>query len=199
MADIAHTDRVIIGVDEFHFAPLTADDSTTLTYGSMVRVPLTIEVNVNTNSATETLFADNQPAIVYTTIGVVEVTINRTNLPNSLLTAWLGSPVVGGIRYITSTQTAPYIGIAFRQLYSDGTYAYVKVYKGKFSEPEHNAKTKEDGVEFQTREIVGNFVATLHKKTLGSVTTSLVMAIADETDAGYTNEGSTWFTAMIPA
>lgn len=193
MADIANTDRVIIGVDEFHYAKLFKDDSSALQHGTVKRFPLTIEINVNTNSATETLFADNQPAIVYTTIGVVEVTMNRTNLPNEFLSDALGSPVDGGIRYATSTQIAPYVGIAWRQLYSDGTYAYVKLYKGKFSEPEHNAKTKEDGVEFQTREIMGNFVSTLFKHTVNTVDFPLLMAIADETDAGYVAEGDTWF------
>lgn len=199
MSEILNTDRVIIGVDKFHYATLTTDNSTTLAYGAVKSVPMTIELNVTMNSSTETLFADNQPAIVYSTIGVVEVTMNRTNLPNDFLAEILGSPVQGGVRYVTNTQSSPYVGIAWRQLYSDGTYAYVKLFKGKFAEPDHNARTKEDGIEFQTREIVGNFVATVHEKTAGGKTFKLLMAVADEKDAGYTNEGSTWFTSMAPS
>lgn len=197
MSEILNTDRVIIGVDNFHYAKLFKDNASLLQHGTVKKMPMTIELNVTTNSSTETLFADNQPAIVYSTIGVVEVTMNRTNLPNEFLADVLGSPVEGGTRHVTNAQTSEYVGIAWRQLYSDGTYAYVKLYKGKFSEPDHNARTKEDGVEFQTREIMGNFVATIHEKTIGTapneIKFKLLMAVADEMDDGYANEGDTWF------
>lgn len=195
---LENTDRALIGLDNFHYAPLLSDTPDAMAYGGFVSVPNTIELNVNTNSQAATLFADNKPAIAYTTIGVVEVSLVKATLPNEFLKVILGNKMVGGIRHTSSDQTSPYVGIAWRQLYSDGTYAYVKLYKGKFTEPENNSKTKEDSIEFQTRTISANFIATNYKATADDSTKfSLVMATCDETDDAYTNEGDTWFESMM--
>lgn len=200
MADriIANTARALIGLDNFHYSVVVEDSETTLVYGEMVSVPETIELNVNTNSQASTLFADNKPAIAYSTVGIVEVSMVKATLPNEFLAEILGSKMVGGVRHISNTQSSPYVGIAWRQMYSDGSYAYVKLYKGKFAEPENNAKSKEDGIEFQTRTITGNFVATAYKMTADDASKfSLLMSTTDETDPEYTNEGDTWFDAML--
>lgn len=198
MATIQNTARALVGLDNFHFAKLLLDTQTTLAYGEMTAVPDTIELNVNTNSSASTLFADNKPAIAYTTVGVVEVSMVKATLPNEFLTEILGNKTVGAVRHTTSAQVSPYVGIAWRQLYSDGTYAYVKLYKGKFTEPEMNSKTKEDGVEFQTRTITANFIATAFEATADdSKKFPYLMATTDETDPAYTNEGDTWFDSML--
>lgn len=195
---IANTARALIGLDKFHFSVMYADFQDLLVYGDMVSVPETIELNVNTNSQAAVLFADNKPAIAYTTVGVVEVSITKATLPNEFLATLLGNRKVGGVRHITSDQTSPYVGIAWRQLYSDGSYAYVKLFKGKFMEPEMNTRTKEDGVEFQTREIMANFIATSYQEEDDDTEKfSLLMATTDETDPSYTNEGTTWFDNII--
>lgn len=205
MADrtVSNTARALIGLDKFHYSVLLDDNAGGLIYGGMVAVPETIEANINTNSQSATLFADNKPAITYTTVGVVELSLTKATLPNEFLSVVLGNKMVGAVRHTTSTQNAPYVGVAWRQLYSDGSYAYVKLFKGKFSEPELNTKTKEDGVEFQTRAITGNFIATTFEETADDASTfPLLMATTDETDPAYTNEGTTWFTAMtevVPA
>lgn len=195
---IENTARALIGVDMFHYSKLLADTADTLAYSEMVSVPDTIEMNVNTNSSAATLFADNKPAIAYTTVGVVELSLVKATLPNEFLKEILGNKMVGAVRHTSSDQTSPYVGVAWRQSYSDGNFAYVKLYKGKFSEPENNAKTKEDSVEFQTRTITANFIATSYKATADDTTKfSYLMATCDETDADYTNEGTTWFESMI--
>lgn len=200
MADriIENTARALVGIDKFHYSKLVADTTTTIAYGEIVSVPETIEMNVNTNSTAATLFADNKPAIVYTTIGVVELSMVKATLPNEFLADVLGNKFVGAVRHTTNTQVSPYVGVAWRQLYSDGTYAYVKLYKGKFAEPENNGKTKEDGIEFQTRTITGNFVATSYEATADDASKfNYLMATCDETDPDYTNEGDTWFDYML--
>jgi len=198
MRTIENTARALVGLDNFHFAKMLLDTQDTIAYGEMVSVPDTIELNVNTNSSSATLFADNKPAIVYTTIGVVEVSLVKATLPNEFLQEILGNKMVGAVRHTSPSQVSPYVGIAWRQLYSDGNYAFVKLYKGKFTEPENNAKTTEESVEFQNRSITGNFVATTFKATADDGKSfSYLMATCDETDAEYTNEGDTWFDSML--
>ena len=198
MKTIANTARSIIGVDQFHYAILLDDAQDALAYGEMTAVPNTVSINVNVNSQSATLFADNKAAITYTTIGVVEVSMDKATLPNEFLSEVLGNHTIGAVRHTSSDQTAPYVGIAWRYLYSDGNYGYAKLYKGKFSEPELNANTKEDGVEFQNRSITANFISTEFKATSDAGKEfSLVMATTDETDPNYTNEGTTWFSSML--
>lgn len=197
---IDNTDRALIGIDKFHYAPLVTDTPETLEYGPMVEFPNTIEMSVATNSEVTSLYADNKPAIIYSTMGNVELSMTKTTIPNEVLGEWLGSPMAGGTRHITSTQNAPYFGVAWRQLYSDGKYAYVKLYKGKFTEPDKNATTKEESIEFQTAEITAQFASTIHEVdgTVDEVDVKfpLLMSIAEEDSPSYTDEGKTWFDAI---
>ena len=195
---IENTARALVGLDNFHYAKLLLDTKDTIAYGEIVSVPDTIELNVNTNSSAATLFADNKPAIAYSTIGVVEVSMTKATLPNEFLADVLGSPMVGAVRHVSSAQSSPYVGIAWRQKYNDGNFAFVKLYKGMFTEPENNSKTSEEGVEFQTRAITANFISTKFEATAdGGKKFNYIMATCDETDEAYTNEGDTWFDSMI--
>lgn len=199
-AFIEDTDRALIGIDKFHYARLEKDTPEELTYGEMTHLPNTIEISVTTNAAVESLYADNKPAIVYSTMGNIEVSIERTTIPNEVLSEWVGSPMDGGTRHITSIQDSPYFGVAWRQVYSDGKYGYVKLYKGKFSEPDKTATTKGESIEFQTSEIQAQFAATTHEIE-GEVNGKtqkfpLLMSVAEEDSPSYTNEGETWFDAM---
>lgn len=197
---ISNTDRALIGLDKFHFAKLTKDEPDALTYEEMIEFPNTIEMTVSTNAEVVSLYADNKAAIVYTTIGNVDVSLTKTIIPNEVLATWLGSPMEGGIRHVTSTQNSPYFGIAWRQVYSDGKYSYLKLFKGKFTEPDKSATTKEETVDFQTAEITAQFASTVHEID-GTVDGKpakfpLLMAIAEEDSPAYTDEGKTWFDSM---
>lgn len=195
---IENTSRALVGLDNFHFSKVVSDTEAGLVYGEMVAVPNTIEINVNLNSSLATLFADNKPAIVHSVLGVADVSIVKASLPNEFLAEILGNKMQGALRHITPDQVSPYVGLAWRQLYSDGSYAYVKLYKGKFSEPENNSKTQEDGVEFQTKTINANFVATTFKAVADDGKEfSYMCTTVDETDPDYTNEGNDWFKAML--
>lgn len=196
---VKNTDRTIIGVDNLHYSVLKSDTPEELTYGEMVKFPNTIEISVTVNSETNTLYADNKPAIIYSNIGNVEVSIDKTTIPNSTLGELLGSPMDGGVRHITSTGDSPYVGIAWRQVFSDGKYAYLKLFKGKFSEPDRAARTKEESVDFQTQQITAQFAATNHEiEGKDGDKFPLLMAVAEEEDENYADEGKTWFNAMFP-
>lgn len=200
---IENTDKALVGIDRFHYAPLIEDTETKLEYGDMAHLPNTVNISVAMNASTETLYADNKAAIIYSSIGNVELTAERTTIPEDVLAEWLGSTMEGGVRYVSQEQNSPYMGVAWRQVYSDGSYSYVKLYKGKFTEPDKSAVTKGETVEFQTASIVANFASTNYVKEVedGGVTKEfpLLMSVASEDAEGYTNEGDTWFNAMYPA
>lgn len=201
---IEGTDRALVGIDKFHYSLVKKDTPTTLEYGDMVELPNTIEASVNPNAITATLYADNKAAISYAAIGNVDVSLTKTFIPNAILAELLGSPKTGAVRHITSGASSPYVGIAWRQVYSDGKYAYVKLHKGKFSEPEATAHTKEESIEFQTANINAQFVATAFEMDGQdadgkSIKFPLLMSVVDELDEEYADEGDKWFDSMLPA
>lgn len=201
ITEITNTDRARVGVDKFHYANLTADTQSALTYGDFKAAPGTISIGVSLENVSGTLYADNKAVITYQSIGTATVTIERTTIPDEMKNDLMGSPLVGGTRYVTPAASAPYVGIAFRMLYSDGTYQYVKLYKGKFTEPEMSVSTKGESIEFQTESIEGTFVSTIHEVNLGTTAAPrmvpLLMATLDETTEGYAPaKGTAWFTSM---
>lgn len=193
------TKKARTGLKNLYFAVMTEDAETALSYETPFHVPglISLEVNPNVNSAT--LYTDNKASIFYSTIGSVEVTIGKDNLPDDLLSVLLGRDKVGAVNYVTNVYSAPYVAMMYEQTYDNGTSSFVKLYKGKFSEPSQSNETKGDSVNFQTGEIVGTFLATDYLKTFGDDTRSIIMSCVDEESVGYADEGSTWFDYVIEA
>lgn len=201
VTEIANTDRARVGVDKFHYAILTADTAAALTYGDFKSAPGTISMGVTLESVSGTLYADNKAIITYQSIGTATVSIERTSITDEMKKDLMGSPMKGAVRHVTPGSSSPYVGIAFRMLYSDGTYQYVKLYKGKFNEPELSVTTKGESIEFQTESIEGTFVSTIHEANLGTAQAPrlvpLMMSTLDETTEGYLPaDGLAWFTTM---
>lgn len=191
------TEKARIGLTDLHFAKLVTDTLTVLSYEAFIAIPGTIRIDVNPNASSETLYTDNKPSIVYSTIGVVDVEIEKDNLPDDLLNYLLGRVQEGAVSYLTNETAAPYVAMAYRQTYDNDTSSYVKLFKGKFMEGEKSTETKGDSINFQTDVITGQFVATTFRKTFGSEAKPIVMATVDEDSDNYANEGVTWFSYVI--
>lgn len=150
-----------IGCDRLVYAIMTTEDSATTapTYGEVKHAPGVIAVNINPNASQETLFADDGPYDTATTLGRVEVEINKAELTTENKSDLLGHSIDsnGGIVY-SSSDVPPWVAIGFRTLKSNGKYRYVWLYKGKFTDPEDNNETKGDSINFQTDTIRGQFV-----------------------------------------
>ena len=150
-----------IGCDSLVYALMTTEDSATEApvYGGVKTAPGVISININPNSSQETLFADDGPYDTATTLGNIEVAINKAELTTENKADLLGHQVdtKGGIVYGDS-DVPPFVAIGFRTLKSNGKYRYVWLYKGKFTDPEDNNETKGDSINFQTDTINGQFV-----------------------------------------
>ena len=194
------TQKVRTGVRNLYVAMLNSDSVSGLAYETPERVPGLIKIDVNPGANVDTLYADNKAAIVYSTVGVVDVTIEKDSLPDDLLTEILGRPVEGAVNFVTNSNNAPYVAIMYEQTYSDGTSSFVKLFKGKFVEPDVSSETKNDSVNFQTGSITAQFVATTFEKDFGSgKLEALIMATVDESSENYADEGLTWFDSVYEA
>jgi len=149
----------VVGLKNLHYAKLTKDDDTGVTYGTPKKIAPAISVQMNTNSNTATLYADDGPAATDSALGVTEVTINTSDLPTAVEAELLGHTInEDGVMIENSDDAAPYVAIGFSSITSDGGEMFVWLLKGKFSVPQQNHQTKGENIEYQTPTIVGQFL-----------------------------------------
>lgn len=150
-----------IGCDNLVYAKMTTEDTESAApeYGTVTKAPGVMSININPNGTLETLFADDGPMESASTLGRIEVEIQKNELTTQNKADLLGHEIdsKGAIVYGDS-DVPPYVAIGFRTLKSNGKYRHVWLYKGKFNEPEDNNETKGDSINFQSDTINGQFV-----------------------------------------
>lgn len=145
----------VIGLDHLHVATVTTDNTTEVVYGTAQRILNITQANINFNMESSTFFADNGPAVVYSQMGEVEVTINVGDLTPSeyaLLTGTTRSSTTGVID-VTTEANPPDMALGFRAMKSNGEYRYIWLMKGKFTLPNAEHQTKESAVNFQPMQL----------------------------------------------
>lgn len=178
-----------IGVSDLHYALLTTDPASgTATYQTPVKIPGLISININPNSSSETLFADNGPMETASAMGEIEVEINVADLPLDVQAKLLGHTITAkGVLERKGNDTPPWLALGFKSLKSNGKYRYVWLTKGKFTLPAMEHSTRSDSIEFQTPTMSGNFV----KREVDG----MWIRQTDEDATGYTaSTGTGWFT-----
>lgn len=159
-----------IGCDNLVYAPMTTEDTATTApaYGTVVKAPGVMSININPNGSQETLFADDGPMETASTLGKIDVEIQKNELTTQNKADLLGHTIdTNGALVYGDSDISPWVAIGFRTLKSNGKYRYVWLYKGKFTEPEDNNETKGDSINFQSDTISGQFVRLNSSFTVG--------------------------------
>ena len=149
-----------IGCDNLVYAKMATEDTaeSAPVYGEVIKAPGVMSININPNGSLETLFADDGPMESASTLGRIEVEIQKNELTTQNKADLLGHEIdTNGAVVYGDSDVPPYVAIGFRTLKSNGKYRYVWLYKGKFSEPEDNNETKGDSINFQSDTISGQF------------------------------------------
>lgn len=180
----------VIGLSNFHVAKLITDPSGGVaTYESMVHIPEIMEMGIKPNNNEASLYADNQSVDTANTTAEYELTIGLAGLPLEYKGLLLGHAVEGGILTANKEDTAPFFGVAFETMKSNGKKRFVKFTKVKFSEPEETAKTKGQNVEFNTPSLTG--------KAIYRLSDGDAYLQGDEESADFdSTKAENWFTAM---
>lgn len=150
-----------VGIKNLHYAIMTAEDtaSTAPTYGTVkagaVGMLISAEVSVESNSAK--LYADNGVYDMANSLGDITVNLETAELPLSVQADLLGHTYASGVMTSNKDDAAPYVALMFEYTKANGKSRWVKLYKGKFSEPTENGHTAEENTEFQTPSISGVF------------------------------------------
>lgn len=150
-----------IGCDNLVYAKMTTEDTATTApvYATPVAAPGVMHVNINPNGSVETAFFDDGPGDSASTLGKIEVEIQKNSLTTTNKADLLGHETDANDAVVYGdNDVAPWVAIGFRTLKSNGKYRYVWLYKGRFADPEDNSETKGDSINFQSDTIKGQFV-----------------------------------------
>lgn len=185
-----------IGVDNLVYAPVISDTDSNLEYGEVKRLPGVMKISINPNSSTETAFYDDGPGESASTLGAIEVEIEKSYLTLEEKAALLGHNLSeDGVLAFGASDTPTDVALGFRTLKSNGSYKYVWLMKGKFSEPEDSNETKGDSVSFQSDSITGNFAKTNKTFKVGGKTIQPWKFETDDDVTGADTEViAAWFT-----
>lgn len=187
-----------IGCDNLVYAKMTTEDTATTApvYDGVVSAPGVMHININPNASLATAFYDDGPGESASTLGNIEVEIQKNALTSQNKADLLGHTIDanGGVVY-ADNDTPPWVAIGFRTLKSNGKYRYVWLYKGRFSDPEDNNETKADSINFQSDIIRGQFVKLNYPVEVATGVTKRVWKYEVDADNPDANEATmnTWF------
>ena len=179
-----------IGLRDVHYAILQSDTSAGATYDTPERLVGAISANVNPNTSSATLFADDGPYDSASTLGEIELELNMADIPAVHGNKLLGHEYKNGVLIKKASDQPPYVAVGYRSLKSNGAYRYTWLLKGKFTDGEQANNTKGDSIEYSTPTITGAFVKRDYDDAWQ------VEADSDDTNINPATI-SGWFTAVI--
>jgi phi13 family phage major tail protein len=135
-----------IGVDKYTFFELISDTAEGVAYGAAVSVPGTVQISPTDSAGTDTFNADNGIYEVESYIERMGHEIENADITPEIDALWRGIEKINGAVVVGNKTATKYFGAAWRILKTDGTYRYVKYFKGTYSFASNvGGKTKASG------------------------------------------------------
>ena len=182
------------GVSNAVYAEITADTAENFTTGAVKDLTGVSEIGKTTDSANETHYYDNLPAIVIDSVGSDEITINTSGIPLDVLADITGQYYDQTTGMLEEQESTPkYFAFGYITDKTDGTKVLVWRLKGKFSIPGTTSATKDDGTDANGQELTYTGISTVHKFTK---TGKPARAINIDTSVNQTMTDATFFETV---
>lgn len=182
------------GVSNAVYAEVTADTAENFTTGAVKDLTGVSEIGKTTDSANETHYYDNLPAIVIDSVGSDEITINTSGIPLDVLADITGQYYDQKTGMLVEQESTPkYFAFGYITDKTDGTKVLVWRLKGKFSIPGTTSATKDDGTDANGQELTYTGISTVHKFTK---TGKPARAINIDTSVNQTMTDATFFETV---
>ena len=154
------------GVSNAVYAPVTVDSSEAFTTGEVKHFTGVSEIAKSTESANEPHYYDNIPAIIVSSTGSDEISINASGIPFEILAEITGQyyDAETGM-FVEQERTPTYWAFGYITQKTDGTEVLVWRLKGSFSIPAQTSATQDDGTDANGQEITYTGISTTHKFT----------------------------------
>lgn len=182
-----------IGVDEVHYALVTADTAAAYTADAPIYLAPTAEVAGEPEVNNKTTYYDNAAANNYVTEGKTELKLVVANVPAQQMATLLGKDydAASGRVYDSGQANPPKVALGFRFNMGQSGYRYFWFLSGTFSGGAEEATSKSNDVDVKTYTLTFTAVTTAFKWTVNAVLKSLKRVFADTSDATFVPTG--WF------
>lgn len=173
------------GVRGLVAAKLLTDTSEGVTYGTPFPVAGISTLSKTTEASSATKYYDNEPAIAINSVGGNEVSIDASAIPEDVQAKLLGEfyDETTGM-YVEGNPEMPYFAIGYITKKTDGSEVFVWRLKGKFSYPESEHNTEDDGTDSNGSTLVYNGISTLHSFTKNGGPAKAVNVLAEKYSKG---------------
>lgn len=152
------------GVEHGVYAEVLSDDSTGITFGTVKEFVGLSEVGKSTDSSNEAHYYDNIPAIIVSSTGADEISLNTAGIPLDILADITGQyfdPETG--MFVEQERTQKYFALGYITNKTDGTEVLVWRLKGTFTVPEQTSATKDDGTDANGQTLTYTGISTAYK------------------------------------
>lgn len=184
------TNSPFIGINNLHIAKLVNDpaDGSNATYGEIISYPWLRQIQIEPQSSSETLYADNKSVAVANGTSQFNLTIETATLPLEYKALLLGHSYEDGVMTVHSEDNAPYFAVMFETTKQNGKKRFVKFLKVQFAEPSESSSTKEENISYSTPSIKATAIYRNDGKALLQ---------ADEEADGYAAAtGANWYASV---
>jgi phi13 family phage major tail protein len=152
------------GVEGAVYAPVVSDDTEGITYGEVKELAGVSEISRETESSNEPHYYDNIPAVVISSTGSDEITLNTSAIPMDVLADITGQyyDKATGM-FVEGQRKNQYFALGYRTKKTDGTEVLVWRLKGSFNIPGSTHVTEDDGTDANGQELAFTGISTTHK------------------------------------
>lgn len=149
-----------LGFENLHYAKLTKDDETGVTYEKPKRFPGAVSINDDEQSNTADLYADNKLWETRRVFSKGEIELVVADLPPDIHAELCGHTIDSHGKIIHSANdVAPYVALLGEFKKGDGTKRCFKLLKGQFAVVGVEGETENDSPEFRTATLNATFAA----------------------------------------
>lgn len=173
------------GTDNLVYAEVTTDNNVAdgggYITGEVQSLAPVAEISRSVETASDTKYYDNQPALTINAEGADTVTLTVPALDLKTLADITGKtydPTTGG--FFDGERTPKYFALGYRLRLTDGTYRYVWRYKGTFGIPDETSQTENAGTDSNNQQLTYTGIKTMHKFTKTGTTEKAL--VVDERD-----------------
>lgn len=184
------------GVEGLVAAPVLTDDSDGITFGSVIELAGVSEISKSTDSTNESHYYNNIAAVVISSTGADEITVNTSAIPLDVLAAITGQVYneTKGM-FVEQVRTPGYWALGYKTKDTNGNDYFVWRLKGMFNIPDQTNATEDDGTDANGQEITYTGVTTVHKFSL---TGEGAKAVTVDTSVNPLSESSFFSTPQTP-
>lgn len=184
------------GVEGAVFAEVTQDDAEAFVTGEVKEFVGLSEIGKSTASENAPHYYDNIPAIIVSSTGADELSLNTAGIPHKVIAEITGQYYDEELgMYVEQDREPKYFALGYITERTDGTKVLVWRLKGTFTIPESTHATKDDGTDANGQSLTYTGISTAHKFTK---TGKPARAVNVETDANPVKPEDFFKTVMTP-